>query len=174
MKPRFLSVLLGVFCSFGVLHAQISENFDGNALSSTWKGDVSKFEIEDGKLVLSDEDNAGTNECAEDGRKAAAPVRSRQNIREYANRCKDTACDDQLIRNDTVADVRKCKHQQNGADCAQANTFQAKAVSFRYHPVYHAKNNCTDYQGPLPHSGWFMTLIRCLVIIAKTFCGHFV
>lgn len=61
MKPRFLSVLLGVFYSFGVLHAQVSENFDGNALSSTWKGDVSKFEIEDGKLVLSDEDNAGTS-----------------------------------------------------------------------------------------------------------------
>ena len=61
MKPRFLSVLLGVFYSFGVLHAQVSENFDGNALSSAWKGDVSKFEIEDGKLVLSDEDNAGTS-----------------------------------------------------------------------------------------------------------------
>ncbi len=61
MKLRFLSVLLGVFCSFGVLRAQISENFDGNALSSTWKGDVSKFEIEDGKLVLSDDGNAGTS-----------------------------------------------------------------------------------------------------------------
>lgn len=61
MKPRFLSVLLGVFYSFGVLHAQVSENFDGNALSSAWKGDVSKFEIEDGKLVLSDEGNASTS-----------------------------------------------------------------------------------------------------------------
>ncbi len=60
MKPRFLSVLVGVFASWLFANAQLSESFTSSTLSSDWKGDVSKFVVDDEWLCLSDEGNASS------------------------------------------------------------------------------------------------------------------
>ena len=60
MRLRFLPVLVGIVVSVFSIYGQVSDDFVGNQLKSSWNGDVSKFSVSFSNLCLSDAGNSAT------------------------------------------------------------------------------------------------------------------